>query len=281
MGPELQFSCSLRIRLAEVLRLGPRNRTSLRLAAFFSDYDGTLAPETLPRDESVIPTSVEKVLRKISGRIPVAIVTSKDFDFIYPRTSFAQAWACVCGLEIRLANGRTISSKISPHMETVLRRLDNEECKSLFIETKRDVKGRLLGISIDWTKAKKPAGETLAWIKGLSRGGMHVDYDRFHTFIDVFAGRPDKGRSLKELKRLLEVEGAVMFIGDSPLDNSAFKEADLSVGVSHGQPLDELDCEFLVNHDMLEGFLSSLLKRGLDFTLALPGVRKLGVGQRC
>ncbi len=264
-----------------MLSLSQGHKTSLKLAAFFSDYDGTLAPDTLPRDESAIPTGVERILRTISRRIPVAIITSKDFDFIYPRTSFAEAWACVCGLEIRLANGRTVSSKISPYLERVLRHLENEECKDLFIETKRDFRGRLLGISIDWTKAKKPTGETIAWIKGLSRERMHVNYDRFDTFIDVFAGRPDKGRSLKELKRLLEVEGAVMFVGDSPLDNSAFKEADLSVGVSHGQPLDELDCEFLVNHDMLEGFLSSLLKRGLDFTLTLRGVRKLGVGKRC
>lgn len=247
----------------------------MKIKALFSDYDGTLASGSMRRDISRIPESIERELRKIGTRVPFAIITSKDFDFIFPRTSFAKAWACVCGLEIRLANGKTISSGSLVNAESVLPRINRMEGRRVLAENKRDHRGKLLGLSIDWREGEKPPDEIMAEIKELSAKGLYVNHNAFYPFIDIFAGPPDKGKALRDLKRLLQVKGNVMYTGDSPLDNSAFRKADIAVGISHGQPLEELDCEFVVSYDELGVFLSSLYERELDFTPNLPGVGRM------
>jgi hypothetical protein len=47
------------------------------------------------RYEGKIPSGLERVLWKISGKIPVSIVTSKDYAFIHHKTMFAKAASCV------------------------------------------------------------------------------------------------------------------------------------------------------------------------------------------
>ncbi len=247
----------------------------MKISALYCDYDGTLAAGDVRRDVSRIPQSTERELRKIAVLIPFAIITSKDFDFIFPRTTFAKAWACVCGLDIRLADGRTIRKRNQRSIYSIPVQISRLKGKGIFIESKRNSAGSLLGLSVDWREGKRLSDETIAGIRALSRKGLFVSYDRSYPFIDVFAGPPDKGKALRELKRLLGVQGPVMYVGDSPLDNNAFREADISLGVSHGQPLEELDCEFVVNYKELPKFLASLFHRGLDFAPDLPGVRRI------
>ncbi|HEX5185532.1 MAG TPA: hypothetical protein VFV86_01465, partial [Nitrososphaeraceae archaeon] len=75
-----------------------------RIAAILSDFDGTLCPTSDIRsgcnDWDLIPLPLEAILSKISLAIPISIVTSKDFDFIYPKTKkFAKILSCILGLE--------------------------------------------------------------------------------------------------------------------------------------------------------------------------------------
>jgi HAD superfamily hydrolase (TIGR01484 family) len=74
-----------------------------------SDYDGTLCPTTLVRgdgSDSVgkIPSELEQVLDRISERIPVCIISSKDFEFLHERTRFASILSCVLGMETIVHN---------------------------------------------------------------------------------------------------------------------------------------------------------------------------------
>jgi HAD superfamily hydrolase (TIGR01484 family) len=69
-----------------------------------SDYDGTLCPTTSVRGDGsnswgVIPNELEQVLDRISERIPVCIISSKDFQFLHERTRFASILSCVLGME--------------------------------------------------------------------------------------------------------------------------------------------------------------------------------------
>ena len=244
----------------------------MKLDAFFSDYDGTIAPLGVPRDDSKIFENVEVQLRKICRQVPLCILTSKDFDFVYPRTSFAAGWACVSGLDIRLADGRRFGEKRLIDLTRPLELARSMEREGTLTELKRGRAGELLGLAIDWTGVPKLGKTIVESLRGMSNEGISVAYDEASTFADIFAAPPDKGSGLKRLKALLGVKGKVMFIGDAPADNSAFQQAEVAVGVSHGQALEGLRCKFMVEQAKVEGFLQSLSDGRMEFTPRLPGV---------
>lgn len=246
----------------------------MRIAALFSDYDGTLAAADVARELSAIPSAPARDLAQIARRVPLAIITSKDFRFIYPRTRFASAWACMGGLELMLADG---TGHLSASRLDVGYAVDLSRTllgASVLVEEKRDSSGRLQGFSIDWTNSREPRLLRKA-MDQLRSEGFYVGYDRIYPYFDVFAGPPDKGRALQELRSALKVDGAIMFMGDSQIDNPAFLAAECRVGVSHGQPTRGLLCDFTVDYPSLHQFLSSILKAGMQFSEQLPGVRRM------
>ncbi len=249
----------------------------MKIDAFFSDYDGTIAPLGAPRKESKIFQRVEVQLRKICRQVPLCIITSKDFDFVYQRTSFAAGWACVSGLDIRLADGRRSGEKRLTELTKPLELAKSMEKKGALTELKRGPAGELLGLAIDWTEVPELGESIVGSLTRMSGEGFIATYDETSMFADFYAAPPDKGKALNELKSLLALKGNTMFIGDAPSDNGAFQQAEVAVGVSHGQALDELRCGFMVEQPRLEEFLQSLSDRRMEFTPSLPGVSQKGV----
>lgn len=81
------------------------------MAAILSDFDGTLCPTSSIKynynSSDFIPYSIEDILSEISLTIPIGIITSKDFDFIYPKTKkFARILSCILGLEMFVLDDR-------------------------------------------------------------------------------------------------------------------------------------------------------------------------------
>jgi hydroxymethylpyrimidine pyrophosphatase-like HAD family hydrolase len=71
-----------------------------RVAAFLSDYDGTLCPtDSLKNKAGIIPKELEQILWNISQQIPVCIISSKDYHFLHSRTKFARILSCIMGIE--------------------------------------------------------------------------------------------------------------------------------------------------------------------------------------
>ncbi|HZD36850.1 MAG TPA: hypothetical protein VE130_16715 [Nitrososphaeraceae archaeon] len=71
-----------------------------KIEAIFSDYDGTLCPTNSAKNvSSIIPKDLESALWKMSQIIPVCIISSKDYHFLYPRTRFAWVLSCMMGIE--------------------------------------------------------------------------------------------------------------------------------------------------------------------------------------
>jgi len=241
----------------------------LKISAIFSDYDGTLAPEDAALEASRVPKEIEGPLRTLSSFIPLAIVTSKALDFVRPRTPFARAWACVSGLEVVLSDGRVFaSSQTGGRLLEGLRHVKRRNESGVTLELKRSSAGGLLGFSMDWRRIPAPPSEFIATTAAdLTNMGLTVAYDPTKPFLDVFGARPDKGRAVRELKRLLDVTGKVLFIGNSVTDNPAFEEADVAICVAHGQSLEGLECGFALKHQELGQFLSSLVEDGLSLNL--------------
>lgn len=102
-----------------------------RIAAFLSDYDGTLCPTGSVKNKAgTIPEELEQVLWSISRQIPVCIISSKDYRFLHPRTKFARVLSCIMGIE-------TISFRISKELTNEIQgakigsnRNNNEEKRS-------------------------------------------------------------------------------------------------------------------------------------------------------
>jgi len=229
----------------------------LKISAIFSDYDGTLAPEDVSREASRVPKDVRDALLRLSSSVPIAIVTSKDIDFIRPRTAFARAWSCVSGLETVLSDGRVFVTP-AKDLSEALQYVQRHDNSGLTLELKRSTTGDVLGFSLDWRKAA-PLGEyVMKTMEALTRMGLTVVYDPTRPYVDFFGAKPDKGRAVRELKKLLGVSGNVLFMGNSITDNPAFEEADVAICVAHGEQIKELKCGFTLRQDELGGFLRSL-----------------------
>jgi hydroxymethylpyrimidine pyrophosphatase-like HAD family hydrolase len=72
----------------------------MQISAILSDYDGTLCPTTSIRsEENIIPEELENILWDISEKIPVCVVSSKDFGFLHGKTRFASIVSCILGIE--------------------------------------------------------------------------------------------------------------------------------------------------------------------------------------
>lgn len=241
----------------------------MKIAAIFSDYDGTLAPEDARLESSRVPKEIEEPLRVLNSKIPVAIVTSKDYTFVRPRTEFARAWACVSGLEVVLTGGRTFaSSHTKNRLIEGLNYVRSHKGPGLELELKHGTKGELLAFSVDWRRARRPPSRFIATATSeLASMDLKVVYDPTRPFLDVFGGTPDKGRAVRELKRHLKIAGKVLFIGDSVADNLAFGEADVAICVTHGQSLEGLACGFTLRHEELGHFLRSLADNHLSLNL--------------
>ena len=239
----------------------------MKITAIFSDYDGTLAPDDVPREVSQVRRSLLGPLERLASRIPLAIITSKDYSFVGPRTPFASAWACVSGLDI-VVKGRKLppdpqtSGRLEEAVEVARRILGPGPS----VELKRSAtSNRLLGFSIDWRLNAVPTpGNLRALEERLSAMGLWVVYDPQLPFVDAFGAEPDKGTALNRLKGLLGVRGKVLFLGDSRSDVPALRSADMGICVDHGQDLDVVGWPHSVPVERLAAFLDDLYDNDLE-----------------
>ena len=71
----------------------------MKISGLLSDYDGTLCPCSVNPNEDTMPERLNDILFDISEKIPICIVSSKDFGFLHKRIKFANILSCVLGIE--------------------------------------------------------------------------------------------------------------------------------------------------------------------------------------
>ena len=246
----------------------------MKIRAIFADYDGTLSPAQVPREEAAIPLNLLRVLQNLSGKIPIAVITTKDLGFVKERVPFAHAIAAVCGLELQIGAKLVLDQRVEGKIELVnsayndvvknIAKMDDK----IIVERKTAGKGDLVAFCVDWRmshnwgESKRIVKRVLTKCKNL---GLYVVESNLHPFADIYAMKVDKGTAFLRMKRGLGLDGPIMYLGDSEADNAAFKLADVSIGIKYGRPASNLQCQYHVNFDELEGFLSNLLDSNLDF----------------
>ena len=211
----------------------------MRISALFSDFDGTLSPLNVSREEARILPEVKPLLDKIGSIVPLAVITTKDMEFIRKRVPFATAWAAIAGLDIRTRDKVVSMPELAAKIQALRRALQyiREQVEqmedNIYIEEKR-VDKSVLAFCIDWRLSRRPrrAGQKVEpLLSYCERHGLWVVRYEKSPFADIYPVEINKGIALTRLKHELGIVGSVMYMGDSETDNPAFALAELiSIG---------------------------------------------------
>jgi hypothetical protein len=223
-----------------------------------SDYDGTLCPTTsVIKDDSnssgTIPNKLEQVLECISQRIPICIISSKEFAFLHERAKFTTILSCVLGIETVIHNPHYSDNEIdnldcisqkhliassyslmvnSRLLHKVMKILQNHKC--VMMEEKYDsAKEILMGLTFDYRhlenwqlfkeKKEPKLRETIQTsinanlvTNSSSKDRPFIQKYSSHPFLDVYGVECNKGIAFDIVLSQLKQEergGNVMYLG--------------------------------------------------------------------
>jgi len=246
----------------------------VKVTAIFSDYDGTLCPLELRREDAYLSPILKRLLTKVSKAIPLGIITTKDLAFIRERVPFAHGICASCGMEMQVGEKVTVDERVhepnerfqKAYQEVLKKILQSPE--NLVIERKETDDEELIGFCIDWRlaknwdEAKRSAAPLLAYCR---QQELYVVESDISPFANVFPMKVDKGEAFRKLKESMGVSGSVVYLGDSEVDDSAFELAEISIGVKHRRIMPKLKCRYRIEFFEMDKFLSKLLDSDFNF----------------
>jgi HAD superfamily hydrolase (TIGR01484 family) len=250
----------------------------IKLSAIFSDYDGTLSQLESRRDAAVPSSLMRRLLTRISKRVTLGIVSTKDLSFIKERVPFAQGISASYGLEMKVGEKTLLDDRVRESRQQLektyqeIRRKVLQAQDNIVIERKESKDRHLIGFCLDWRLARNwgEAKRITASLLDYSRKeGLYVIESEVSPFANVFPMQIDKGEAFQKLKKELGVEGPIMYLGDSEADDPAFKLAEVSVGIKHRRVMPRLQCQYQTEFFELENLLTELINADFEFTEAM------------
>jgi len=246
----------------------------VKVEAIFSDFDGTLSPLEVRRQEAFISPRLRRLLTKASKRIRIGIVTTKDLSFIKERVPFAHGIAATCGLQIQVGDRIIIDERIqlpNENVEKVYREALSRILQmpdNISVERKETEDGDLIAFCIDWRSARdwpEAQRKTAPILASCTQQGLYVVESGISPFANVFPVKVSKGDAFVRLRKEMGVTGSVIYLGDSEADNPAFQLADISIGIKHRRTVPELLSKYVLEFFEVERFLSKLIDADFDF----------------
>jgi HAD superfamily hydrolase (TIGR01484 family) len=245
-----------------------------KVQAIFSDYDGTLCPLEVRREDAFMAPRLKRLLTKVSKRVQLGIITTKDLDFIKERVPFARGISATSGLEMEV-DGRLIMDERALRPNKNLEKAYHESLakilqfrENIVIEGKESGDGILLAFCIDWRLARnweEAHRQAMPLLTLCKDHGLFVIESVISPFANVYPVQVEKGTALRKLKAEMGVTGPIMYLGDSEADDPAFQLAEISVGVKHTRIMPALQCKYRLEFVELETFLSNLIEADFDF----------------
>ncbi len=252
----------------------------MKVNGLFLDYDGTLSPLNIARQQSRTPPHLEALLNVIRKLIPISIISTKDLAFILPRTLFAHAWGAIAGLEMKIGSQIYTAQGVEEGLPFLIQALNyakQYQAEGVVIEEKCNSNCQPLAFCIDWRQVKneKVARSVSSQIKTYCRSlPLHIIEYPGQPYFDVFPCAMDKGLTLNRLRERQNLPRGILYMGDSITDNAAFQAADISIGVTGWKKPVDLDCQYWIKFADVGCFFSFLLKNNFVFSPALPGIRE-------
>lgn len=284
----------------------------MRISAILSDYDGTLSPTTYLNSDinserlanQYSQIELNRVLWEISSRRTIAIVSTKDFNFLHDRTRFVNIISCMMSIETILLkhvdstrcyqNSCVQNCILNTDINVLLKNCNKLEFiinritlkfKNVSIYRKFTHKSNLLaGVTIDWRHLenwnsikKKIEQESLKITNEINKGSKYplfVQTYSSHPFVDVYSTMCSKEIAYDNICKIIDDSNVlkfknknILYLGDSENDNPAFRKADVSIGIKSDERLNpKLDCQYLINFDQLPKFLKNLVKNDFNFS---------------
>jgi HAD superfamily hydrolase (TIGR01484 family) len=273
-----------------------------RVKAIVSDYDGTLVPTAHVKNTSTnaIPTELEEILGNIFAEIPVSIISTKDFEFLSKKVTFARVLSCIMGIETlvltthsfpRIIEKRILHADLaalqmnSKVLEAIAEEVtSHREFSDLIVEHKHTSEGILAGLTVDWrhhliddwSYYKEAINNLISrMVANLKKPPVPIDvyvqkYST-HPFVDIYSAECNKGMAFDTViseRTNISVDGkAVLYLGDSENDNPAFRKAGISIGIRSDPRLKpKLDCSYFLDYEQLTSFLMKLRNNGYLFS---------------
>jgi len=283
-GANLEICKHKLVKLSEEFPTCQKNQTGIvaprkmSIKCLSSDYDGTISPLDVSRSESHVPLETRVMLRQISRLMPISIITMKDLPFVMPRTPFAHAWSAIGGLEMQVGKRVVKRECLESLLPSISLALDyartHVNALGVEIEEKQDSEGRTVAFCVDWRRTvdSKAARQGVEGVASYCEGlGLRLLRCQNQPFYDVYPVTPDKGRALRETLNELAVKSGILYLGDSEMDNSAFRASDISIGVIHEEASSQtLDCDYLLKFEHVPSFLRILFANRLRFSSDFP-----------
>ena len=233
-----------------------------RVLALFLDYDGTLTPIVERPEDAVLPQATREVLRSLTRRYPVAIVSGRDLADVRARVGLEDVhYAGSHGFDIAGPKGshqheaaRAAAPRLAAAADDIERA--TRELAGVQLERKR------FALAVHFRRApqsrdavERAVDAALARRAGLRKTGGKM----------IFELRPDvawdKGRAVLWLVEELGLQDALpVYVGDDETDEDAFRAlAGRGVGIAVQEaPHDTAAAWTLRDPDEVRAFLAQL-----------------------
>jgi HAD superfamily hydrolase (TIGR01484 family) len=275
-----------------------------RVYAILTDYDGTLVPTANVKnpEANTVARELEEILKAVSSEIPVCVISTKDFEFLKKKTTFARVLSCMMGIETLVLKNhhkmsRTIEKRLlnadlqvlqlkSEPLEAIAEEVTSDkEFSGMLVERKYTSDGILAGLTIDWrhhlggdwsyyrSAVNHFISRRVANLKKPQPPVVDIYVQKYstHPFVDIYSTECNKGMAfdtvISELRYVSVDAKGTLYLGDSENDNPAFKKAGISIGIRSDVRVNpKLDCSYFLDYEQLSSFLMKLIKNDFIFT---------------